>query len=204
MKESIGDPTFPIWLIGDSPPDRTADRLESPLDPRHPARHNIWTPVVDTLQDRLFREKKLRLDTSRLYIRNAFSQPAANVAPLSKEILKDLIVKYHPTLVITFGTDAFKMVGLACDDPDRMPFSVIKNETEILGEQFRRRIKKFRENDVNILPLLHISIALNFLDSPHYFIGVSGTEFPNYFDYVGNAIADLLMKKLLNKRIWID
>ena len=40
MREYAGDPECPIWLIGDSPPEAWVDRLATPLDPRHPARHN--------------------------------------------------------------------------------------------------------------------------------------------------------------------
>lgn len=31
MKDFAGDPKFPIWLIGDSPPQRGADKLDTPL-----------------------------------------------------------------------------------------------------------------------------------------------------------------------------
>jgi hypothetical protein len=71
MKDSVGKPEFPIWLIGDSPPEAWAAKLDTPLDPRHPARHSIWTSVADPMQDMLYRQSKLRLDMSRLYIRNA-------------------------------------------------------------------------------------------------------------------------------------
>jgi len=54
MNESVGDPKFPIWLIGDSPPEAWADKLDTPLDPRHPARHSIWTSVADPMQDRFY------------------------------------------------------------------------------------------------------------------------------------------------------
>ena len=75
MKDFTGNPEFPIWLVGDSPPEAWADKLDTPLDPRHPARHSILTSVADPMQDRLYRQSKRRLDTSRLYIRNAVSQP---------------------------------------------------------------------------------------------------------------------------------
>ena len=34
MKEFSGNPEFPIWLIGDSPPERWAGKLDTPLNPR--------------------------------------------------------------------------------------------------------------------------------------------------------------------------
>lgn len=37
MKPQVGDPDFPIWLLGDSNPKGWQSVLETPLDPRHPA-----------------------------------------------------------------------------------------------------------------------------------------------------------------------
>ena len=54
MKDSTGNPEFPIWLVGGSPPEAWADKLDTPLDPRHPARHSIWTSVADSMLDRLY------------------------------------------------------------------------------------------------------------------------------------------------------
>ena len=53
MKEFSGDPEFPIWLIGDSPPENWVDKLDFPLDAKHPARHNVWTSILDSLQAQL-------------------------------------------------------------------------------------------------------------------------------------------------------
>ena len=209
MKDFTGNPEFPIWLIGDSPPEAWADKLDTPLDPRHPARHSIWTSVADYMQDRLYREKKLRLDTSRLYIRNAMSQPlaAANISEQThrwQEELKKLLDEYTPKIVLTFGTDAFRLTVLAAGDPHRMLFKTTKNQTSILGEEFRNRVENYDENKVNIIPLLHVSIALNFLSAHSNFVGADGQTPPNYFDYVGTKLADLLLAKLSDKKIWIE
>jgi hypothetical protein len=79
----------------------------------------------------------------------------------------------------------------------------IYDEAKLLGEQFRSRIEKYDENGVNIIPLLHISIALQFLSSHRDFVGTYGSMPPNYFDYVGTKLADLLLAKLSDKPIWI-
>jgi hypothetical protein len=42
-----------IWLLGHSYPEAWVHVLNEPLDPRHPTRHNIWTPVLDRLQERV-------------------------------------------------------------------------------------------------------------------------------------------------------
>jgi hypothetical protein len=77
MKRAAGDPLCPIWLLGDSNPRNWEDRLETPLDPRHPARHSIWTPILDGIQDNVFRVVKRRVNTRHLYIRNAVGNVAA-------------------------------------------------------------------------------------------------------------------------------
>ena len=54
MKKETGNPRFPIWLLADSEPDGWRDRLDDPLDKRHPIRHNIWTSVLDVIQADVF------------------------------------------------------------------------------------------------------------------------------------------------------
>jgi len=199
MRDFTGDPKFPIWLIGDSPPQVWAEKLDTPLDSRHPARHNIWTSVADPMQDRLYRQGKLRLNTSRLYIRNAMLN-LDEQAELSKKRLKELLDKYGPSVVLTFGASAFMIALFASGE---IPQKLYKT-TKLLGEQFRSRIEKYDEHKVNIIPLLHVSIARRWFLSAHRdFVDNYGTMPPNYFDYVGTKLADLLLSKLSNKPIWV-
>lgn len=206
MKDSTGNPEFSIWLIGDSPPERWVDKLDTPLDPRHPARHSIWTSVADPMQDKLYRQRKLRLDTSKLYIRNAVSQPMTlpiieEQQNLSRETLTEMFNKYKPNVVLTFGVQAFLLVLLASGEPLKQPLTT----TKFLGEQFRRRIEKYDDHKVNVVPLLHASIARGkFLEAHRDFVGTDGQGHPNYFDYVGTKLADLLLAKLSGKPIWIE
>ena len=205
MKNSAGDPRFPIWLIGDSPPEKWADKLDSPLDAKHPARHNIWTSVADSMQDRLYRQGRLRLDTSRLYIRNATDRPLTKSTiqaqtQLSQQILQELIEKYKPKIILTFGIFAFTTTLLASGETPEKFFKT----TKLLGEQFRSRIKNYDDHKVNVIPLLHISIARRrFLESHRDFVGIEGKTHPNYFDYVGDKLADLLLTKFSDKPTWI-
>ena len=80
MKEECGDPKYPIWLIADSQPKRWQSLLMAPLDPRHPARQNIWTPILNYMQEEFYNYKrsKRRFNSTRLYIRNAVIDPADN------------------------------------------------------------------------------------------------------------------------------
>jgi uracil-DNA glycosylase len=205
MKDFIGDPEFPIWLIGDSPPEKWMDKLDYPLDMRHPARHNIWTSVADAIQDRLYRHNRLRLDTSRLYIRNASDRPLVvpgveEQTQKSQKMLKEIIDRYQPEIVLTFGVFAFMTTLLASGETPQKLFKT----TKLLGEQFRSRIEHYNDQHVNVIPLLHISIARGrFLESHRDFIGNDATTYSNYFDYVGEKLAELLIAKFLNKPIWI-
>jgi hypothetical protein len=66
------DPSSPVWLLADSPPVRRPDII--PLDARHPSRHNIWTPILEQIQEVAYRHSdRLRVDADKLYIRNAVS-----------------------------------------------------------------------------------------------------------------------------------
>jgi len=206
MKESTGNPEFPIWLIGDSPPEAWADKLDTPLDPRHPARHSIWTSVADPMQDRLYRHVKLRLDTSQLYIRNTSDKPLKE--PIDgeqirsmQEKLKGFLERYRPTLVLSFGVNAFMITQLACGET----ISIKAASAKLLGKQFRTRIENWDNYRVNILPLLHASIARRWFLSAHRdFVGASEQTPPNYFDYVGTKLADLLLAKFSDKSIWVN
>lgn len=198
MRDFAGDPKFPIWLIGNSPPKNWVDKLDTPLDPRHSARHSIWTSVADPMQDRLYRQRKLRLDTSRLYIRNA-KLSLSEDAQLSQERLRKLLDKHRPNLVLTFGADAFMTALFASGETAQKPYKT----TKLLGEQFRGRIEKYDERKINIIPLLHVSIARGrFLEGHRDFVGVYGQSPANYFDYVGRRLADLLLAKLRDKPVW--
>lgn len=205
MTESTGDPKFPIWLIGDSPPAAWKDKLETPLDPRHPTRHNIWTAVADSMQERLYRQAKLRLDTSRLYIRNAMSQPLTEanreeLQRVSKNVLKGLVGRYKPKLLLTFGVSAFGIGLMALGETT----AVFADSAELLGEQFRRRISGYDGGRANVIPLLHASIARGkFLEAHRDFVAGHGRKPDNYFDYVGEALADLLIAKMANEPIWL-
>ena len=56
---------------------------------------------------------------------------------------------------------------------------------------------------VNVVPLLHVSIARGrFLYSHRYFVGGEGDSEPNYFDYVGRKLAEVFLQ-YMGKKIWI-
>lgn len=188
-----------IWLIADSPPKRWQDNLSHPLDPKHPAVHNIWTPVFDRVNEVLFNDG-LRLKRAGLYIINAVTDSdcwnkGKDVA-LSTAVqdLKDKIDLYKPSIIITFGSRAYEAV-FQTQTGNRQ----LKDWTSAeLGKGFKAAIENFSAEDINILPLLHISVSYGkFLDGQADYCGICRCKYNrntdyNYFAYVGERIAEKL------------
>lgn len=216
MLDHDGSPEFPIWLIGDSPPKNWHEDLDVPLDPRHPARHNIWTPVLDQIQQTVFRDG-LRLDVRQLYVRNAVDSTElippkraewnwAALAPSIQTLGNDL-KQHRPQLVLSFGAFACEMVcrarraGLAVPCVER---KIDTWTTKELGVAFRQGVSQYDPAGINHLPLLHVSIARrHFLSAHAHFRSDSDKKKPNYFDYVGSELGELLLKHLKDKPIWL-
>ncbi|MBM4461457.1 MAG: hypothetical protein FJ011_27490 [Chloroflexi bacterium] len=209
MKKEVGNKDFAIWLLGDSNPKHWEDVLETPLDPRHPARHSIWTPLLDVIQDRIFRACRRRVDTSMIYIRNAVedpdNKPRDNIVAWPDlvylvEEFGELLQEYRPGLLLCFGAFSFEFARRSLKLKPERAFRDWGART--LGEQFRSSIGEFEPTRVNVLPLLHTSISRGrFKESHDYF---SGQEGGNYFEFAGNAIAGKLMQYQSALRIWIE
>ena len=210
MNPEIGDKNFPIWLLGDSNPRKWQNILVSPLDPRNPARHSIWTPVLDVIQDRVFRRSRSRVDTSSIYIRNAVEDPDDKPPDNSMNwgiVLEQGITEfcqqldqYCPLLVFSFGAFSFEFIRRSLKEIPVYHYRYW--DTNKLGIEFRRRLDGFDLNVVNALPLLHTSISRGrFYESHNYFCQEEGR---NYFEYVGNQIADKLLEHAQQLKIWIE
>ena len=209
MIRETGLRDFPLWLLGDSNPKNWANKLETPLDPRHPARHSIWTPVLDVVQDRVYRQSRLRVDTSNLFIRNAIGEPdnkpKGNETSWPDPVLQELqyyqtaIIESRPIFVFCFGAFAYEFARRAIGEASHHSHGYWGAKR--LGEDFRKRVAGFHPGQTNIIPLLHVSIARGkFIESHEYFCDQKGA---NYFEYVGMQIADLLLKHQDSLRIWI-
>ena len=198
MNRDSGSMDFPIWLIGDSSPAQWEKFLVDPLDSRHPARHSIWTPILERVQSHLFWSMRKRLRTNGIYIRNAVhhasGKPHNTVQEWSSDLdeetleMAHLLASHAPKLVFSFGAFAFEFVRRSRDEAPRHAFRFWS--TAKLGCEFRRRIPAFTQHNTNLIPLLHASIARgNFLTSHRDFTQM---EDGNYFDYVAREIANLL------------
>ena len=183
--------------------------MEEPLDSRHPARHNIWTPIILGIQERVFLADRRMVDTSRLYIRNAVQdardKPLPNATDWNPEIANEtsefgeLVGTYTPSFIFTFGAFAFEFARRSLSRQQDRAFQYWT--TKRLGQEFQGSISTFDPQGVNVLPLLHASIARGkFLVSHQYFTGEEGG---NYFQKVSAEIASLLLEHKDNLDIWV-
>lgn len=208
MRKEVGSKISEIWLLGDSNPKNWQDVLETPFDPRHPAVHSIWTPVLDMMQDRVFRVCRRRIDASSIYKRNAIEDPTDK--PMSKSVgwkasveaevqaFRETLFEHCPRMLFSFGAFSFEFARRALREPMQR---YDHWGTERLGQEFRRRIAAFDMNTVNLLPLLHVSIARGrFIQGHKYFCEQEGA---NYFEFVGNEIAEILIAHQDELQVWI-
>jgi hypothetical protein len=210
MNRECGTIQFPIWLLGDSEPNNWKDKLDDPFDARHPIRHNIWTSIIDVIQDEVYRSLRKRIDTKYIYIRNAIGDSSIKPDRNHKEwnqyvedelnIIKSLISSSKPIIVFTFGSFSYEFGRRAIGS---IPYNKYGYwDTYKLGDEFRTRINKFNIENTNLLPLLHRSIAGGkFLKSHENFCRNTGSK--NYFDYVGKEISEIIIKNKDNLKIWI-
>jgi len=210
MIKETGDRNSEIWLLGDSNPKNWQAILETPFDPRHPARHSIWTPVLEAIQDRVFRECRSRVDTSSIYVRNAIEDPANKPSPrniewgigVEREVqgFQEIVREYRPKILFSFGAFSFEFARRALDQEPKRSYGYWGARR--LGHEFRQRISQFDLNAINLLPLLHVSIARGrFIQSHDYFCGQEGA---NYFEFVGNHVAQRLIEHHGKLRVWIE
>jgi len=210
MEREVGNRNFPLWLIGDSNPTQWQSSLKTPLDPRHPIRHNIWTPIIDVIQDRVFRSLEMRIDTSTIYIRNAVNDPAKKPSQISvqwsisaeSEIsdLTSLIKDHKPIMLFCFGAFSYEFVRRAMGEQEKRKYGYWGARR--LGDEFRYRIGNFDPIKNNIIPLLHRSISGGkFIESHEYFCNEKGV---NYFEVVGSKIADKILQYKDQLHIWIE
>ena len=209
MLKETGSRESSIWLLGDSNPVHWYQVLATPFDPRHPARHNIWTPVMEVVQDELYRQARLRVDTSKLFIRNAIedpvNKPAGTASAWSVHVLGDvqdfhgMLTRYKPIFVFSFGAFAYEFARRALSETPEYAHAYWGARR--LGADFRERVAKFSPDMPNVFPLLHATIARGkFIESHNYFCDDNGA---NYFEYVGRQVASLFLANRERLNIWI-
>jgi len=168
-----------------------------PLDPRHPTRHTIWTPILDHIQDRVFGACSSRLNTRDLYIRNAIENADhKQKAPLVHQAVlqfRDMAMcaGNRPIMILCFGQFAFEFARRACDEPSSSSDLWGEWRVEELGREFQRRVACVSPERVTALPLLHAIVARRFDECHGKFVQEETGE--NYFEYVGRHLASALI-----------
>ena len=194
MKRESGERAYPIWLL---------------VNPKHPAvRHNIWSPVLDEIQDRVYREIHTRIDTTNIFIRNAVSD--CRIVPntlnwwgaeVAKEIelFREIVLEHKPKILISFGAFPFEFVRRVYEiKPEKGPKYW---GTSNLGDEFGRSIENFDINKTNRIPLLRRVISSdNYIEAHNCFDRKDGR---NYYYDVGTKIAEKIIENKDSLNIWI-
>ena len=194
MKQESGERTYPIWLL---------------VNPKHPAvRYTIWTPVLDEIQDRIFREIHTRIDTTNIFIRNAVSD--CGIVPntlnwwgpeVAKEIVsfREMVLEHKPKILICFGAFPFEFLRRVYEiKPEKGPKYW---GTSNLEDEFRKAIENFDINKTNRIPLLRRLIASSNGLEAHNCFSRKGGE--NYYSEVGSKIAGKIIENKDSLNIWI-
>lgn len=190
-KRESGDRNFPIWLL---------------VNPKHPTvRHNIWTPVLAEIQDKVFRDIQRRIDTTHLYIRNAVSDGSLvpNTlnwwgAEVAAEIdsFREIVLEHKPKILISFGAFPFEFLRRVYDiKPQKGPKYW---GAYYLGDEFGRSIENFDIDKTNRIPLLRRVVSSGKFIEDHNYFG------ENYYQYVGSKIAEKIIENKDSLKIWIE
>jgi hypothetical protein len=120
MERETGKYEYPLWILGDSEPLRWKDKLDLPFDDRHPIVHNIWTSIIDKIQEKIYKSHQSRIDSSKIFVRNAVTDPVIKAHAIKVDweqspdlwkelsVYQNLIIKYKPKLIFSFGAFAFE------------------------------------------------------------------------------------------------
>jgi len=195
MGRDLGDKEFPIWLL---------------VNPKYTAvRYDIWRPVLDEIQDKVYRELHTRIDTTNIYVRcavndirivpntlNWWGREVAN----EMDLFRKIVLEYKPKMLISFGAFPFEFLRRTCDiKPQKGPKAW---GTSILRDEFDKSMANFDISSTNRIPLLRRVVTTdNQRDNLDF---VSRTEQEAYFDYVGTKIAEKIIDNKDTLNIWID
>lgn len=194
MKTELGNRDYPIWLL---------------INPKYPAvRHDIFRPVLDEIQDRVFRQLQTRIDTTNMYIRSAVND--GGIVPntlnwwgreVAKEIefYREIIQEHKPKMLISFGAFPFEFMRRIFEiKPEKGPKAW---STSILKDEFEKSMENFDINQTNRIPLLRRVIATDkFIETQNF---LSRTDRETYFQHVGAKIAEKIIENKDNLDIWI-
>ena len=194
IKRELGKRTYPIWLL---------------INPKYPAvRYDIWRPILDEIQDRVFRELQTRIDTSNIYIRNAVSDGGIVPNTLNwwgKEVAKEIefyrefVHEHKPKMLISFGAFPYEFARRVYEvKPEKGPKAW---SSLILRNEFEKSMENFDINQTNMIPLLRRVIATDKIIENQNFLYQSDSE--TYFQHIGAKIAEKIIENKDKLDIWI-
>lgn len=190
IKRESGERSYPIWLV---------------VNPKHPAvRHNIWTPALTEIQDKVYRELHKIIDVSNIYIRNVVCD--SRIVPtklnwwgseIAKEIasFREIVLENKPKILISFGSFPYEFLRRVYEiKPEKGPRHWGNSN---LGDEFERLIENFDINKTNRIPLLRRLVSSDkFIEGHNYLEN-------DYFRYVGTKIAEKIVENKDSFDIWI-
>jgi len=193
-RRELGERTYPIWLL---------------INPKYPAvRHDIWRPILDEIQDRVFRELYTRIDTSNIYIRSAVSDGGIVPNTLNwwgKEVAKEIdfyrgiIQEHKPKMLISFGAFPFEFARRVFEvKPEKGPKAW---SSSILKDEFDNAMENFDIHRTNRIPLLRRVITNNSRVENRSIL--SKNEREAYFQHVGSKLAEKIIENKDQLDIWI-
>lgn len=191
MRES-GEKSFPIWVL---------------FNPKHPISHDNWSPVLDEVQDRVYRDMNTRIETANIFFRNAVSDSddVPNTLnwwgpPVIKEIeaFRDIVFRYKPIILFSLGAFPFEFLRRVYEiKPEKGPKAWSNCN---LGVEFERSIDSFDINKTNVIPLLHrVGEGASFINTNYF----SRQDDENYYRYVGAKLAEKIIEYKDGLNIWI-
>ena len=176
MQRESGNKNSSIWLIGDSSPSQWEGFLDEPLDSRHPARHNIWTPVLEGIQEQVFLGDRRRVDDSQLYVRNAVhnreDRPLDSAMEWHPKLLEEagdfgrLLGKHKPPMVFTFGAFAFEFVRRMSRKRSEVEIPLLDDDKVRRGVQTTRQRIPIHEKSTFSLSCIQASPGVASSDEP--------------------------------------
>ena len=193
-KKESGDGSYPIWLL---------------VNPKNPAvRYDIWAPILNEIQDNVYRKLHKRIDTENILIKNAVSDIGivsnssnCRASEVAEEIvtLRESILEHQPKILITFGIISYELVRRVFEiRPENGPKYW---STTNLGDEFERSIANFDINQTNRIPLIRRIMKNGKSVEDHNYFSWEDNE--NYFREVGTKIADRIIENKDSLKIWI-
>ena len=191
IKRETGQKSYPIWLV---------------VNPKHPAvRHNIWTPALAHIQDKVYKEIHKIIDTSNIYFRSVVSDSRIVTNQLNWwgveiakeiELFRQIVLENKPKILISFGSFPYEFLRRVYEiKPEKGPRYWGNSN---LGLEFERLIKDFDINKTNLVPLLRRLVS-----SDRFIEGHNCLE-KDYFHYVGTKLAEKIIENKDHLDIWIE